>query len=180
MYFWFTPLGYLLPPVIFILPAIIYRFFVAKKTMPNKKAAIISLIYTLVCIALILVLSGGYALDQCVFFAILGFVNHYLLAGLKENEKGQIVLFRILWAFPSIIVHNIVDSFTSPVAMDPLALPSEVLTAAVIYFASFILVIVFYISRFKKVKENVEAKFRWREKLRQEAEEREKQEQNID
>lgn len=180
MSFWLTPIALILPPILFILPAIIYRFLVSKKTMQNKKAAIISLVYTISAIALILILSNGWALDQCLFFAILGFVNHYVLAGIKENKKGQIVLFRILWAFPSIIVHSIVNSFTFPVIIDPLALPSEEMTATVIYFASFIIVIVFYISRFKKVKENVEAKFRWREKLMQEAEEREKQEQNID
>ncbi len=180
MSFWATPAGYFLPPIIFIIPAIIYRFLVSKKTTKNKTAAIISLIYTIVSICLVLVLSGGWALDQCLFIAIFGFVNHYVLAGIKENEKGQIVLFRILWAFPSLIVQNIVSHFTNPVIMDPVALPSDELTATIIYFASFIITIAFYIYKFKKVRENVEAKFRWRKKLKEEAAERERQEQDIE
>jgi len=179
MYFWASLPGYLLPPAIFILPVIIYRFLIAKKTLPNKMAAIVSIVYTIVGIGIILALSGGYALDQSVFFAILGFFSFYILAGLKENKIGQIILFRILWAFPCLIVQSIVNAFTAPVLIDPTASSSDQTTATIIYFASFIIVIIFYISRFKKVKENVEAKFRWREKLKEEERQRNIQNENV-
>lgn len=177
MSFWFTPVGIILPPIIFILPAIIHRFLVSKKTLKNKKAAVISIIYTIACFTILAIISNEEAFFQGFSFIPLGFVNHFILAGVKENEKGQIFIFRTLWSFACIITARIIASIVfSTVYSDP----SDLSTASISCFILITPVIGFHIYKYKKVKENVEAKFRWREKLKEEASERERQEQDIE
>lgn len=89
MSFWITPVGLILPIVLYVLPIIIYRFFIKKEDIEHKKAKWFSIIYCIVCFVLIGIISSQDAFFQAFAFFFLSFLNYFLLAGKKISKWAK-------------------------------------------------------------------------------------------
>ncbi len=174
MSFWFTPVGIILPIVLYVLPIIVYRFFILKKSTTHKKATIISIIYFIVSTSLIAIISNEEAFFQAIAYVVLAFLNYRLLAG--ENRSKSIRAwgkFQTSRRGTSLIGIICLLPFVGLLG-NPNGVTLILLLIIAIFFS------LFHFLRYEDIKKDVESDIKWQEKLERERLEREQKELKDD
>ncbi len=172
MSFWLTPVGIIIPIILYVLPVIIYRFFIKKEDIEHKKAKWFSIVYCIVCFVLIGIISSEDAFFQAFAFVPIGFLNYYLLAGKKISHRVR----KLLKFQASRYAVGIISIFCFlpliGLISNSNAIPSIVVILVCIPFY------VFYFLRSKEIERDVDSDIRWQEKLERERLEREQKEKD--
>lgn len=172
MSFWLTPVGLILPIVIYVLPVIIYRFFIKKEDIEHKKAKWFSIIYCIACFVLIGIISSEDAFFQAFAFVPIGFFNYFLLAGKKmskwakwyiKKEKTFAMISSVIGVFFCAVLW-LVDVKNTAHLLLRLTLPFALL--------------LFFLFKYRQIEDDVEASRKWQEKLERERLEREQKEKD--
>ncbi|MBR3848001.1 MAG: hypothetical protein IKM21_01780 [Oscillospiraceae bacterium] len=172
MSFWLTPVGLILPIVIYVLPVIIYRFFIKKEDIEHKKAKWFSIIYCIACFVLIGIISNEDAFFQAFAFVPIGFFNYFLLAGKKISRR-----VRILLKFHASRYAIGIISILCFLPLRGLISDSGVISSIVVIIVC-IPFYIFYFLRSKEIERDVDSDIKWQEKLERERLEREQKEKD--
>ena len=103
MSWWYTPLGFIIPLTLFLLPAIIYRFAILKKPLQKKKATIVTIIYSIVYISSLAIISKEDAFLHCFLLIYLSLVNCAILVTSRNKPILRMV-------FTEMALHLLLDA----------------------------------------------------------------------
>lgn len=170
MSFWFTPVGIILPIVLYVLPIIIYRFFIKKDDIEHRKANWFSIIYCIVCISVIAIISNQEAIFQGFAFFFLSFLNYFILAGKKMSRRVRVLLKFRASRYRIGIIITLCFLPLKGLISDSGAISSIVVLLVCIPFY------IFYFLRYKEIEKEVDSDIKWQEKLERERLEREQKE----